>query len=114
VAATADTVRELALALLDVSEAPSYGTPGFRVGKKLFARLHQDGESLVVRVDLYERELLLKANPKVFFLTDHYVGYPWVLLRLAAVGPALLKKTLQQAYETARAEGALRRRSARR
>jgi len=104
VAVTEATVRKEALALDGVTEAPSYGTPGFKVRGKLFARLHQDGESLVVRVDLMERELAMGANPDVFFLTDHYVGYPWMLLRLARVSPAVLRQTLRQAWATAQAK----------
>ena len=98
---SADAVRKVALALPDVTEAPSYGTPGFKIRGKLFARLHQDGESLVIRVELFERELLLQTNPQVFFLTDHYAGHPWVLVRLSVVTPALLRQTLRQAWETA-------------
>jgi len=35
---TDDDVRRLALALPETVERPSYGTPGFRVKDKLFAR----------------------------------------------------------------------------
>jgi hypothetical protein len=41
--ATEDDVRRLALALPETHERPSYGTPGFRVKDRLFARIHQDG-----------------------------------------------------------------------
>ena len=47
-ALTHDALRKLFLALPGVEEAPCYGTPGFRVRKKLLARFHQDGESLVL------------------------------------------------------------------
>ena len=60
---TPDDVRELALALPETIERSSYGTPGFRVGDRLFARLHQDGESLVVWVDMDEREMLAQTEP---------------------------------------------------
>jgi len=46
-----DTVRELAGGLPGAVEGTSYGTPAFHVGKTLFVRQHQDGESLVVRID---------------------------------------------------------------
>jgi hypothetical protein len=91
-------VRRLALALPDVDEAPSYGTPGFRRKGKLFARLHQDGESLVVRADAEERDALIDAEPGVFFVTDHYRGYPWVLVRLTAASEPLLKEVLANAW----------------
>ena len=63
----------------------SYGTPGFRVGGVLFLRFHQDGESLVVRTDFEQREELLAADPASYYITDHYVNYEWILVRVARV-----------------------------
>ena len=54
----------LALALPKAEEGTSYGTPGFKVGGTLFARFHQDGESLVVRIDQNERSMRIKADPQ--------------------------------------------------
>jgi len=48
---TFDTVRQIAQTLPDAEESTSYGTPAFKVKGKLFARQHQDGESLVIGVD---------------------------------------------------------------
>ena len=44
-------VREAALKLPSVSEGTSYGTPCLRVAKSLIARLWEDGETLVLKVD---------------------------------------------------------------
>jgi len=55
---TFDTVRQIALALDKAEESTSYGTPAFKVRGNLFVRLHQDGESLVVRTSFDEREEL--------------------------------------------------------
>jgi hypothetical protein len=94
-------VRKIVLDLPDVEETTSYGTPAFRVRKKLIARQHQDGESLVVRADFDAREVLLRAKPKSFFLTDHYRAYPWVLVRLSSVSRADLEDALGQAWRAA-------------
>ena len=75
--ATPDDVRELALALPETIERSSYGTPGFRVGDRLFARLHQDGESLVVWVDMDEREMLAQTEPEKFFWTPTTTSTRW-------------------------------------
>jgi hypothetical protein len=96
-----DLVREAALVLPEAHERSSYGTPGFRVGKTLFARLWEDGEVLVARVNMNEREILLAADPDVFFLTEHYRGYPWVLVRLPKVEPEQLKTILRRAWREA-------------
>jgi hypothetical protein len=91
-------VRSVALGLPGTEEATSYGTPAFRVRGKLFARLHQDGESLVVRADFAQRELLVQADPSCFFVTDHYRNHPWVLVRLASVSRAGLNEVLEEAW----------------
>ena len=107
--ATPDDVRELALALPATTEKPSYGTPGFRVRDRLFARLHQDGESLVVRVDLDEREALAAAEPEKFFWTAHYDKYPWIQVRLAAIDREELGEVLRDAWRRRAPVAVLRR-----
>jgi hypothetical protein len=91
-------VRRLALALPGVEEGVSYGTPGFRVRGKLLARLWEDGATLVVKCGDDERDFRMKANPETFFVTDHYRGYPTVLVRLARVRQADLQAVLEEAW----------------
>jgi hypothetical protein len=86
-------------ALPGVVQGSSYRTPALFVEKKLLARLKEDGETAAVRVDLADRDVLLHADPDAFFLTDHYVGYPWILVRLARVPRGLLMELLQQAWQ---------------
>jgi hypothetical protein len=95
---TFETVRQIALALPGVEEGTSYGTPAFRVHKKFFVRLREDGETLVVKVGFDAQEILMRSNPDVFFITDHYAGYPHVLVRLPAVDPDELREVLEQAW----------------
>jgi len=95
---TFDDVRKLALALPEVEEGSSYGTPAFRVRKKFLSRLKEDGETLVVRIDFDERDILMAANPETFYITDHYRGYPAMLVRLATVDPDDLRELLEQAW----------------
>ena len=76
------TIRNARSRLPGVEEGTSYGTPALRSGGKLIARLHQDGESLVLKVGNETRDHLLQADPETFFITDHYRGYPMVLARL--------------------------------
>jgi hypothetical protein len=88
----------MALRLPDSVEGPCYGTPGYRVRGKLFARFWEDGKTLVVGVDRDTREALLEANPRAFYLTDHYRSYDWMLVRLPAVTPRELEDMLRLAW----------------
>ncbi len=81
---TYEQIREIALQLPGVEEGTSYGTRALRVKGKFWLRLKEDGQSVVFRVGFDERDLLMQTKPKVFYITDHYLGYPAVLLRLAA------------------------------
>ncbi len=95
------TLRRLALALPDVEEGTAYGTPAWRVRKKLFARLREDGETVAVRVERGEREQLMGAEPEVFFITDHYRDYAWMLVRLAVIQEDELAEVLEESWRRA-------------
>lgn len=92
------TAREIARMLPGVEESTSYGTPALKVKGKLFARLKEDGETLVVKVALEARDALVAARPGVFFVTDHYRAYPFMLVRLATVKRAELAQLLEDAW----------------
>lgn len=95
---TLAVVRRLALGFPGVEEGTSYGTPGFRVRGKFLARLWEDGEVLVVKCGDDERDFRIQADPETFFSTDHYRGYPTVLVRLARVRVTDLREVLEQAW----------------
>ena len=98
VASEAD-VRELSLALPATTEKPSYGTPGFRVRDRLFARLREDPDALVVwRDSEEEKRALIESEPEKFFTTAHYDSHPHVLVRLEAVDRAELAELLEESW----------------
>jgi hypothetical protein len=96
--ATEKLVRTLALALPETTEKPCFGTPGFYVKGKLFARLWEDGATLVVMVPTEDRAELIAAEPEKFFFTDHYANYPSVLVRLPAIDRAELREVLTDSW----------------
>ncbi len=98
---TLETVRELALALPGVEEGLSYGTPSFKVRKTLLARLKEDGETLVLKTDPLARDTLMRADPDTFFVTDHYEGYPLMLVKLASIQREQLRTLLDDAWRSA-------------
>ena len=42
-------------------------------------------DTLAVRIDFGERDELIDADPRTYYLTEHYVDYPVVLVRLARI-----------------------------
>jgi hypothetical protein len=81
---TEDDVRRLSLSLPGVAEKPSYGTPGFRVRDRLFARMRPEGDAVVLWCDnVDEKAALIASDPTKFFSTPHYDGHPTVLVRLS-------------------------------
>ncbi len=92
------TDRQLALALPNVEESTSYRTPAMKVHGKLIARLKEDGETIVLPMPIADRAVRIAAEPAVFFVTDHYIAYPYVLVRLAKVTRTDLREMLQDAW----------------
>ena len=93
-----DDVRRIALSLPGTTEKPSYGTPGFRVRDRLFARIREEGDVLVVWADDTERAALVGERPGTFFTTPHYDGHPLVLVRFADVGREELTELLTESW----------------
>jgi hypothetical protein len=90
-----------AFRLPGVEEGTSYSTPALFARKKLIARLKEDGETVAVRTDFLDRDVLLEADPRAFYLTDHYRAYPWVLMRLGGVRRTVAVELLDQAWRLA-------------
>jgi hypothetical protein len=96
--ATHNDVRELALSLPETTEKPSYGTPGFRVKDKLFARIHDKGEWLVLRAGREQRAAMHEAEPSKFFWTPHYENYDAFLVNLDAIEREELAYLLEMSW----------------
>ena len=98
-----DTVRKIGLALPGVEESTAYGSPALKVRGKLLVCIptHRSAEpgSLAVRVGLDDRAELLAAAPDVYYVTDHYLNYTAVLVRLSHVTPDILRDLLGMAHK---------------
>jgi hypothetical protein len=96
-----DTVRQISLELPGVRESTAYGKPALKINGKLLAAIPAnrsvEPDSLVVRISFEDRDELLAADPKVYYLTEHYVGYDAVLVRLSCVTFEVLKDLLRTA-----------------
>jgi hypothetical protein len=98
---TYDTVRRVGLTLPNVKESTSYRTPALKVGGKLFVRLHQDFDKIVVKMPFDRREELMAVDPETYFITDHYRDYPWILVSLSNVREDALTDLLKIAHREA-------------
>ena len=97
-----DTVRKIGLTLPSVQESTSYGAPALKVRGKLLACVptHRSAEpgSFMVRVGFDDRAELLAAAPNVYYVTDHYLNYSAVLVRMSRVTPDVLRDLLGMAH----------------
>ena len=79
-----------------------YGSPALKVNGRMFACVptHRSAEpgSLVIRLDFDQRDELIAADPKTYYLKEHYVDYPCVLVRLARVNHDALRGLLLMAW----------------
>jgi hypothetical protein len=95
-------VRELGLQLPGVEESTSYGAPSLKVRGQMFACMaaHRSAEpgSLVVRIPFADRDELIAADPDTYYLTDHYVNYASVVVRLGRVRRDALNDLLLMAW----------------
>jgi hypothetical protein len=93
-----DVVRKMGLVLPEVEEGTAYGSPALNVRGKMFACLaiHRSAEpnTLVVRLDFDQRDELIVGEPQTYYLTDHYVNYPCVLVRLTRIHEVALRDLL--------------------
>lgn len=98
-----DTVRKLARGLGDIEEPPPVrGVPSLKAGGKLLTWIpvskSAEPGSLAVRLDPERRAELIAAAPEIYYVTDHYAGYPTVLVRLSQIPADALKDLLGMAH----------------
>ncbi len=99
-------VREIALSMPEVEEATAYGMPAFKAGKTRFAgrpveRHDVEPNSLGVPMSFEERARRLAARPDVYYVTEHFQGYPAVLVRLSRIDRRELREILAAAWQYA-------------
>jgi hypothetical protein len=112
-----ETVMELGRQLPGVEATTSWGAPALKVRGKMFAcqAIHKSAEpdTLVVRMDFAERDELIAEDPHSYYLTDHYVDYACVLVRLLRVDRETLRDLLSMGWRfMSRSDPRVRRRRA--
>ena len=103
-----DIVLDAARALPGVEQSMTWGTDALKVHGRLLAcrAIHKSAEpnSIVVKIPIDQREELIAAEPDIYYLTEHYVNYPSVLVRLSRIHRDALRDLLAMAYRFADAK----------
>ena len=100
---------EIALAFPETVEARSYGEPSLKTGRSLVCRLRLSDASLVILdVPTEEREMLLEADPSVFFLEDHYRDHAIVLAHLGKLDPETFRAFVERRWRNVASKRAIR------
>jgi hypothetical protein len=94
-----DDFKRIALSFPEAHEKLSYGAPSIFIAKRFFTRLRGEDNGIVLLLDsIDEREMLLEAAPELYFMTDHYRNYPYVLARLDSIDEATLRARLDRVW----------------
>ena len=84
---------KIALAVPGAEEVLWFNKPAVFLHGQFLTKVHDKEEAMTFRVSSMEmRDMMLEAEPKLFYITDHYRNFPFVLVRLSALTPKLLKE----------------------
>ena len=97
-----DAVWKMGATLPGVVQSTAYGSPALKVGGQLMACVptNKSAEhgSLMFRVDRNDRQTMLAEAPELYYVTDHYLPYDAVLVRLERLNRELLHDLLTMAH----------------
>jgi len=96
------SVEAIGRTLPDVEVTTMWGKPALKVRGKMFVCIasHPSAEpnTLVVMMDFADRDALLEDDPGTYYLKEHYLNYPCVLVRLSRVGADALRDLVTGAH----------------
>ena len=82
-------VEAIGRTLPDVEVTTAWGKPALKTRGRMFVCLasHKSAEpdTLVVMMDVADRDALIAEDPDTYYLKEHYAGHPCVLVRLRMV-----------------------------
>jgi hypothetical protein len=90
---TKSEARKIALTVPGTSEKPYFNKPSIFVGDDFLMRVHDKEDAIALRVGSMEmRDVMLEAEPRLFYITDHYKPWPMLLARLKVLDKTTLKE----------------------
>jgi hypothetical protein len=87
--------RTIMLGEKGMSEGPYFGKPSVFYGAEFVGRVHAKEDAVVLRISSMEmRDVMLEAEPKLFYITEHYRAWPMLLARLSVLNSKALKELM--------------------
>jgi len=85
------------LGLPEVELWTSYGDPSLKLRGKSMVTVKAD-DLLYLACPIEAKEMLMEVAPHIYFQTDHYKGWPGLLVRLDVIADAELSLRLEDAW----------------
>ena len=96
------TVEAIGRTLPGVEVTTAYGQPALKVRGKLIACMAAnkaaEPNTLAVMMEFADRDALIEDDPATYYLKDHYLNYPCVLVRLSRVRADALRDLVTGAH----------------
>ena len=87
--------RKIMLSIPGTDERLWFNQPSVFIHDRFLAKTHHKESAVTLQVGSMEmRDMMLEAEPELFYITDHYRKFPFVLLRLSALTKTVLKEML--------------------
>src|SRR4051812_14001708 len=87
--------RQGILSIPGTDERLWFNQPSVFVHDRFLAKTHHKEDAVTLQVGSMEmRDMMLEAEPALFYITDHYRKFPFVLVRLSALTKTVLKEML--------------------
>jgi hypothetical protein len=86
---------KIILSLPGAEERLWFHQPSGFIHDRFLAKVHHKEPAVTLQVGSIEmRDMMLEAEPELFYITDHYRKFPFVLIRLQALTKTVLKEIL--------------------
>lgn len=86
---------KIALSLPGAEERPWFNRPCAFIHDRFLTRVHDKEDAVVLQVGSMEmRDMMLETEPALFYVTDHYRNFPFVLARLKGLTKTAFKGML--------------------
>jgi hypothetical protein len=87
--------RKIILSIPGTDERLWFNQPSVFLHDRFLAKTHHKEDAVTLQVGSIEmRDMMLEAEPELFYITDHYRKFPFVLIRLSALTRTVLKEIL--------------------